>query len=269
MPKVGGEESPLRKCLREKSLQSGPITTPHSAHKPRRASRSPGQRKASILRRCLREERLDNHPLTIPDYDHKRRKATRPSGQAVRPAHRSRAATLAFITIALMAAVVGSLTWAYFSDTAATTATFSTGTVGLEICDGQACSSSLDLPAMANIYPGWSYTTSGLQLHNAGTLTMTVIISATETSQSGLAEVIGVQIYRAPSPEGTPIFSDTFETLNTADPLSYGPLAAEAYDDITFLFDWPETEEDQTGFAGASLTEEVTFYGTTEGAEQD
>jgi len=169
----------------------------------------------------------------------------------------------------LMAAVVGSLTWAYFSDTATTTATFSTGTVGLEICDEQACSSNLDLPEMADIYPGWSHTTSGLQLHNAGSLTMTVIISATETSQSGLAQVIGVQIYRAPSPAGTQIFSDTFHTLNTTDPVTYGLLAADAYDDITFVLNWPETGEDQTDLADESLIEEITFYGTTEGVEQD
>lgn len=168
-----------------------------------------------------------------------------------------------------MAAVVGSLTWAYFSDTATTTATFSTGTVGLEICEQQACSSNLDLPEMADIYPGWSHTTSGLQLYNAGTLTMTVSITATETTQDGLAQVIGVQIYRAPSPAGTPIFSDTFHTLNTTGPYNYGLLAPDAYDDITFVLDWPETGEDQTDLADQSLTEEITFYGTTEGVEQD
>jgi len=165
--------------------------------------------------------------------------------------------------------VVGSLTWAYFSDTATTTATFSTGTVGLEICDGQGCSSSLLLPEMAAIYPGWSHTTSGLQLYNAGTLTMTVVISATETTQDGLAEVIGVQIYRAASPAGTPIFSDTFHTLNTTDPVTYGLLAADASDHITFVLNWPETGEDQTDLADQSLTEEITFYGTTEAVEQD
>jgi predicted ribosomally synthesized peptide with SipW-like signal peptide len=163
-----------------------------------------------------------------------------------------------------MAAVVATFTWAYFSDTATATATFSTGTVGLQICLNGSCSDSLDLPELSDIYPGWSHTTEGLELHNAGTLTMTVSITATETITSPLAEVIGVQIYRSPSPSGTPIFSGTFETLNTTGPYTYGLLAAEAYDDITFVFDWPDTGEDQSELAGKSLNEEITFYGTTE-----
>jgi len=179
---------------------------------------------------------------------------------------------LAFILIAVMAAVVGSLTWAYFSDTATTTATFSTGTVGLQVCLDGFCNKevTLDPPELSDIYPGWSYTTSGLQLRNAGTISMTVIISATETTQGGLAQVIGVQIYRPSLPDGTQIFSGTFHTLNTTAPVTYGLLAADAYDDITFAFTWPETEQDQTELANnKSLTEKVTFYGTTEGVEQE
>jgi len=210
---------------------------------------------------------MDSHPVTIPDSAHRLHQAKGSPRQAVRPGHRSRATVLALIIIAVMAAVVGSLTWAYFSDTATTTATFSTGTVDLLICDGEGeedCYPSLNLDPLMDIYPGWSYTTSGLQLYNQGTLTMTVSITATETITSPLAQVIGVQIYRVPPPTGTPIFSGTFQTLNTTGPYTYGPLAAGTRDDITFLFDWPDTGEDQTGLADQSLSEEITFYGTTE-----
>lgn len=225
----------------------------------------------SLLTKCLREAGLDSHPITIPDSRHKPRKAKRSAGQAVRSGHLPRARILAPIIFAVMAALVGSLTWAYFSDTATTTATFSSGTVDLQICLNASCDDAADLsdlPELSNIYPGWSYTTSGLQLYNAGSLTMTVSITTTAGNQGGLAEVIGVQIYRASSPDGTRIFTGTFQTLETTGPITYGPLAANAYDHITFLFDWPETGEDETELAGDSLSEKITFYGTTEGVEQ-
>ncbi len=221
--------------------------------------------------RSFRETRLDSHPITVPESAHKPRQGKRPTGQSVRYAHLPRVAILALITIALVAAMVAGLTWAYFSDTATTTATFSSGTVDLLICLNGSCNEAVDLsdlPELSNIHPGWSYTTSGLQLYNAGSLTMTVSITTTAGNQSGLAEVIGVQIYRAPSVDGTRIFTGTFQTLETTGPIAYGPLAAEAYDHITFLFDWPETSEDQTELAGDSLSEKITFYGTTEGVEQ-
>jgi len=173
-----------------------------------------------------------------------------------------------------MAAVVGSLTWAYFSDTATTTATFSTGTVDLQICNEQNCSFSLDLPEMADIYPGWEHTVT-LGLKNVGSLAMNVSFQASEGEEddpADLGSVIEVAAYASDTPPENPLFPGT-KTINDleGEPVTYGELEPAPADPvpITFVFTWPETGENQTGFAGASLDEEITFYGTTEGVEQD
>lgn len=173
----------------------------------------------------------------------------------------------------VMAAVVGSLTWAYFSDTATTTATFSTGTVGLEICGAKGCYQDYPLDAMEDIYPGWTVTVT-LGLKTLGSLAMNVSFQASEAEEddpANLGSVIEVAAYASDTPGVNPLFPGT-KTINDleAAPVTYGelqPAPAEPVP-ITFVFTWPETGEDQTGFAGASLDEEITFYGTTEGVTQ-
>lgn len=229
--------------------------------------------KESPLRQSLREEFMAGHFVPIPKSRHIVHESCLRLLQTARSRHLPRAAILALILMALTGALVARLTFAYFSDTATTTATFSTGTVGLEVCLlDDVCNEEVDLPELLHIYPGWSYTTTGLQLHNQGSLAMTVSITGAETSDGGLAQAIGVQVYRASSPTDPPIFSGTFESLNSSDPNSsdpivYGLLAADAYDDITFVFTWPETGEDQTGLSGKSLNEVITLYGTTQVVE--
>lgn len=224
--------------------------------------------KESPLRQCLREEFMAGHFVPIPKSRHIVHESCLRLLQKARSRHLPRAAILALILMALIGALVAGLTRAYFSDTATTTATFSTGTVGLQVCLDDACNEEVDLPELPHIYPGWSYTTTGLQLYNQGSLAMTVSITGAETGDGGLAQAIGVQIYRASLPNDSPIFSGTFESLNTSDPITYGLLEADAYDAITFVFDWPETGEDQTGLSGKSLNEVITLYGTTQVEEQ-
>ncbi len=228
-----------------------------------------GGRKRSPLRNSLREEILDSRPTTIPDSHHIGHKPILHLLQTQPFGHLPRGTIVSFvlILISLMAAVVGSLTWAYFSDTASTAATFSSGTANLLICDALDCYQNYTVPAIEDIYPGWSETVS-LRLYNSGSLRMKVFIIDEEVTDEGLGAVVSVEIYKAASVEGSPIWSGTFDELEVAEPIEYGDLDSEAYGDITFFFEWPESGADDTSLARASLSEQITFTGTTEGVEQ-
>lgn len=174
------------------------------------------------------------------------------------------------IVVALTVAVVGTFTWAYFSSTATTTATFSSGTVKLLICDdqGQGCAPTRELPPMVDIHPGWGQQLAPV-LYNTGSLGMKVFITCEQQTDEGLGAVVMVDIYRPALDEWSGFWSGTFDQFELAEPILYGDLDAGAYAAIMFSFQWPESEGDDTEtLAGKSLTENIVFTGTTQGVEQ-
>ena len=174
------------------------------------------------------------------------------------------------ILVALTVTVVGSFSWAYFSNTATTTASFSSGTVDLLICNeqGQGCHPSVDLPAMTNTYPGWSHRVI-LALRNDGTLRMRVFIKCIEQTDAGLGGVVKVEMCRPESTQWSCFWSGTFDELEAAEPIECGELSPQEYGPIMFSFEWPESGADDTSAPlQSSLTEQIIFTGTTQGVEQ-
>ena len=174
------------------------------------------------------------------------------------------------ILVALTVTIVGSFSWAYFSNTATTTASFSSGTVDLMICDetGQGCHPSIDLPAMTNTYPGWSHQVI-LALRNDGTLRMRVFIKCIEQTDAGLGGVVRVDICKPASEQWSCFWSGTFDELEAAEPIDCGELSPQEYGPIMFSFEWPESGADDTSaLLQSSLTEQMIFTGTTQGVVQ-
>jgi predicted ribosomally synthesized peptide with SipW-like signal peptide len=174
------------------------------------------------------------------------------------------------ILVALTVTVVGSFSWAYFSSTATTTASFSSGTVGLMICNeqGQDCQPSVVLPALTNTYPGWSHQVV-LALRNDGTLRMKVFMECSEQTDAGLGGLVRVQICKPASQEWSCFWSGTFDELEAAQPIECGELSPEEYGPIMFSFQWPESgTTDAPALLQSSLIEQIVFTGTTQGVTQ-
>jgi predicted ribosomally synthesized peptide with SipW-like signal peptide len=170
------------------------------------------------------------------------------------------------ILIALTVTVVGSFSLAYFSSTATTTASFSSGTVDLMICDeqGQDCHPSVDLPALTNTYPGWSHQVI-LALRNEGTLRMRVFMECIEQTDAGLGGVVRVEICKPASC----FWSGTLDDLEAAESVECGELSPQEYGPIMFSFEWPESgSDDASALVLSSLTEQIVFTGTTQGVMQ-
>jgi predicted ribosomally synthesized peptide with SipW-like signal peptide len=174
------------------------------------------------------------------------------------------------ILVALTVTVVGSFSLAYFSSTATTTASFSSGTVDLMICDeqGKDCHPSVDLPALTNTYPGWSHQVI-LALRNDGTLRMRVFIKSIEQTDAGLGGVVRVKICKPASEQWSCFWSGTFDELEAAESIECGDLSPQEYGPMMFSFEWPESGADDTSaLVQSSLTEQIVFTGTTQGVMQ-
>jgi hypothetical protein len=175
---------------------------------------------------------------------------------------RRRGLIVLLLTFSLASLGAGLFSLALFTDTAATTGTFSTGTIDISVNNSA-------LFSVSGIMPGDSGSAT-LRVTNSGTAALRYAMDSTSTNADtlGLRSLLNMTITAGACPgSGTPLFSGVLYTdaLNHAKfgdttPGNQGgdrPLAPAGFDDLCFAWSLPIGT---TTGQGATTTATFTFY---------
>jgi len=160
---------------------------------------------------------------------------------------------VSLVVVALMAALIGGATFAYFSDTATNNGNvFSSGTLDI-VLNGETSDITAPVFNASNIFPGWSSGLKDVSIQNAGTLPAKVTATTEFVGDVDLAKYIDIYVY-----DGAGNLITTFKANAIPTPVVLGTMAAGAISNLQVEAVFTETGADQNDAQGKSFTLNLT-----------